>query len=227
MRFRRHLTRIALGLAALGLAVLLAGFMVFASFATRPLSDERQTADGIVVLTGGQHRLEIGGNLLQERRAQRLLISGANRIASRADLRRLTGLPRATFDCCVDIGYEARNTRENADETAQWLRDRGYQRLIVVTSSYHMPRSMAELSRRLPGVELYAHPVRIAGEERGPWWLDFQSARTLVAEYVKFLPAAGWYAVTAYLGAPSLVDGAEGPASPSKPEAQQAVGSAS
>lgn len=200
MRFRKRITRLALGLSALGLAVLFAGLFVFAAFTTRPIVDDRATADGIVVLTGGKHRLLTGGRLLREGRAKRLLISGANRVASRADLRRLTGLSAKTFDCCVDVGYEARNTRENATETEQWLREQGFKKLIVVTSSYHMPRSLVELSRRLPGVELHAHPVRAAPPGRGPWWMDSQSARTLVAEYVKFLPAAGWYIIQACVG---------------------------
>jgi uncharacterized SAM-binding protein YcdF (DUF218 family) len=225
MRSMGRLTRIVLGLGALGLAILFAGFFVFASFATRPVQTAQRTADGIVVLTGGEHRLRTAGGLMRDRRAPRLLISGANRIATRADLRRLTGLPTKTFDCCVDIGYEARNTRGNAAETADWVRERGYKRLIVVTSSYHMPRSLAELSRRMPGVELYAHPVRAKKERREPWWLDFQSTRTLIAEYVKFVPAAGWYLVSIWFGGTSQTPPA--PDAPHERLPGQAIGRAS
>ena len=44
--------------------------------------------DGIVVLTGGEHRLSEAARLLAEGRGRRLLISGANRQATRQDLYR-------------------------------------------------------------------------------------------------------------------------------------------
>ena len=52
-----------------------------------------------------------------------------------------------------------------------------------------MPRSLAELSLALPAVTLVPHPV---GTSRGKprWWLSPGTARALVSEYVKFLPAA-------------------------------------
>ena len=102
-------------------------------------------ADGIVVLTGGDFRILEGARLLQEGRATRMLISGVDAKTSRDDLLKLSGLPPTTFNCCVDLGYFAQNTVGNAEETRAWAQSRKLGRLIVVTSSYHMPRSLAEL----------------------------------------------------------------------------------
>ena len=77
------------------LLVFLAGFVIFAQ---RRRADLRRRscvhADGIVVLTGGEHRLAEAARLLAEGRGKRLLISGANRMTSRDDLQRKSGISR-------------------------------------------------------------------------------------------------------------------------------------
>src|SRR3546814_20006513 len=57
--------------------------------------------------------------------------------------------PPSLFECCVDLGREAVDTRSNADETAKWVKRRGYRSIRLVTSAWHMPRARLELSARL------------------------------------------------------------------------------
>jgi uncharacterized SAM-binding protein YcdF (DUF218 family) len=174
-------TAVLVGLFALG-------FLLFALIVTQEPSGSEASADGIVVLTGGDHRILEGARLLRLGRARRLLISGVNARTSREDIQRLTGLSEAGFECCVDLGYRARDTVGNAEEARAWASERRYASLIVVTSNYHMPRSLAELSLALPRVDLIPHPV---GPRSGKtWWLSPGIARVLISEYVKFLPAA-------------------------------------
>ena len=90
------------------------GFVLFAAAAMRAPSTGAPKADGIVVLTGGEHRLSEAARLLAEGRGKRLLISGANRMATREDLQRKSGLPISLFECCVDVGYDAHTTSGNA-----------------------------------------------------------------------------------------------------------------
>lgn len=124
------------------------------------VADATRQTDGIVVNTGGALRLDEAGLLLAQGRARRLLISGVSTDNLPEDvLTLLPGLPRELFECCVDLGYQARNTIGNADETAAWARERGMRTLRVVTAAYHMPRSLVELRRALPDVELVPHPV--------------------------------------------------------------------
>ena len=136
---------------ALGAAALAFGFVLFAVSVTRDDATGWDKADGIVVLTGGDNRIEAGAKLMSEGRAKRMLISGVNRKVSREEMQRLLNLDKQVFNCCVDLGYEALDTVGNADETRTWANTNGYTRLIIVTSRYHMPRSLAELSgeRRL------------------------------------------------------------------------------
>lgn len=177
-------------------AALALGFIGFSVFVMQAPTATRAKADGIVVLTGGETRLIEGARLLREGHGDRLLISGVNRHTGRQDLLRLSGLAETQFNCCVDIGYTALNTVGNADETRLWAEAMNYDTLIVVTSSYHMPRSLAELGQRLPNTQLIAHPVQPPGFREGAWWLRPRTARILASEYLKFLPAAARYAVT-------------------------------
>lgn len=166
------------------------GFVLFATAVTRDIPQPEQRADGIVVLTGGELRIAEAARLLDMGWGRRLLISGVNPKTSRQDVVRITGLQVSKFDCCVDLGYWAQDTVGNAGETKLWVEKHEFSSLIVVTSSYHMPRSLAELSIELPRTELIAHPVTPRSLRNDVWWLHLPTTRVLVAEYIKFLPTA-------------------------------------
>lgn len=64
----------------------------------------------------------------------------------------------------VVLEEQSRNTRENAILTAQWLQSEGLERVLLVTSALHMPRSLATF--RAAGVE--AIPAATDFEVRRP-----------------------------------------------------------
>lgn len=144
-------------------------------------------ADGIVVLTGGALRLDQAIELLKDGRGERLLISGVNRATSIATLSKLTETDRAWFDCCVDLDYDALNTIGNAEMTERWARSRGFDELILVTSDYHMPRTLLEFDRLTKVPVIRPYPVARAdlwGESTLPSGFGF---KVLVVEYAKLL----------------------------------------
>lgn len=191
--------RLLIGAAGAAVAFFIFGFVVFASVTTREAAAPIEAADAIVVLTGGQQRIDEAVRLLSEGKARRLLISGVDPRISREDARRLTGLDHRLFDCCVDVGYGARDTSGNADETRDWVGPWGFSSLIVVTASYHMPRSLIELGRTLPTVRLIPHPVVPNSFRTEPWWRHVDGARILGSEYVKYLVSAVRFAAARML----------------------------
>jgi len=196
MRSRSTASVVLVWAVGTSVAALMFGFVLFATAATRTAPAAVPHADGIVVLTGrGEHRLQHAGRLLREGKAHRLLVSGVNRRITKDDVRRLTQLDEPTFHCCVDIGYEARDTMGNAGETRAWVERRGLSSLIVVTSSYHMPRSLVEIALALPEARLHAYALVPKEFRSTPWWLHFGTMRILFSEYLKFLPPAARYAV--------------------------------
>lgn len=156
------------------------GFALFAIILPRPA--DRGTTDAIVVLTGGAGRIERGLKLLEAGAGQRMLVSGVDRSVRPHELAIENGASRDLFDCCVDLGREAVDTRSNAAETARWLRRHRYRSVRLVTSDWHMRRAEFELSRALQlsgqGGDITLLPDAVRTEP---------SFRTLLAEYNKYL----------------------------------------
>ena len=184
--------RVTSAVATGAVVALVIGFIAFASgiVTAAPPADPR--AEGIVVLTGGSARIDGALRLLAEGRASRLLISGVNpAVGTDALAGTLDGELNAMLACCVDLGHAARDTIGNAAETRNWVEAQGFSSLIVVTSAYHMPRSLAELAETMPEVELVAYPVSNPELHLDDWWRDADAFGLLVREYGKFLMTAG------------------------------------
>ncbi|MGC4026117.1 MAG: YdcF family protein [Mesorhizobium sp.] len=166
------------------------GFAFFAHYVSGLTTPNQITkADAIIVLTGGQSRLEAALDLLKDGKAKRLLISGVHPATGRNAILAATGSESSLFSCCVDIDRAALDTVGNAQEGAKWLREHGYASAILVTNNYHMPRSMLEMSRFTGPVELVPYPVVNTRLDNGRWIGEPGALRVLVTEYVKYLAA--------------------------------------
>jgi len=149
---------------------------------------EPPVADAVVALTGASDlRLEAAARLLERGKGKRLLISGVNREASRDDILEVSRAVKPIYDCCVDLGYAAADTVGNAEEIADWARGKRFTRLIVVTSDYHMPRSILEIRAAMPEATLIEYPVVTGLVDVDRWWRKEGDARRLVVEYSKYL----------------------------------------
>jgi uncharacterized SAM-binding protein YcdF (DUF218 family) len=186
-RGRRLIGRAAV--IALALFLLwLGGLLHFAASLPRRSEPPARVTDAIVVLTGGSDRLGVGLALLADGQAKRMFVSGVNPGTSKSDMQAVAGHPEL-FACCIDLGFAAADTAGNALETAAWAEEAGYRSLRVVTASYHMPRSLVELRRRLPDAELVPHPVFPSHVKLDRWWLWPGTATLLASEYQKYLAA--------------------------------------
>jgi uncharacterized SAM-binding protein YcdF (DUF218 family) len=173
-----------------GMLILTLGFLWFI---WRLPADEvvlNRNADGIVVLTGGASRISDAIELLAAGHGQRLLISGVNRSTNRSEISRLNPEFERMVRCCVDFDRSL-NTVGNALETRRWAEARGFRSLIVVTSSYHMPRALTEIAHQLPNVVLVPFPVVTDKLRMEPWWTSAATARLLLLEYLKYMVASG------------------------------------
>lgn len=161
------------------------GFLIFA--ATLPSNPSvPPKADGIVALTGGDARIDAADSLFESGVGKRLLISGVNPGTTKNDLEHLTHAGKR-FDCCTDLGFAAVDTRGNALEAADWVRTHHYRSIVLVTSNYHMPRSLNEFSAAMPGVRVTPYPVAPDGVDLAQWWNDPKALRLLQGEYAKYL----------------------------------------
>jgi len=142
------------------------GFIAFLSQLRGVEIKPARNADGIVVLTGGSSRVSDAMELLAGGYGKRLLISGVHPTNAASDISRSLPDNQSLLGCCVDLDRSAVNTRSNAAETRRWARERGFKSLIVVTSNYHMPRAILELSHAMPDITLI--PFAVVGDK----WRD-------------------------------------------------------
>lgn len=178
-------------LACLGFVAYLAGgFLRFANDVAG-LRAPSSIADvgGIVVLTGGELRLQQAVDLLDKDSGQRLLISGVNPGTSLSTLARITGGDQELFRCCVDLDYAALDTIGNARMTVEWARSHGIDRIALVTSDYHIPRAMTELGGVSGAPEIVPYPVSPQKLWRADGLPSRLGLRLLLREYVKVLAA--------------------------------------
>jgi len=179
-------------------------------FAFRPAPENQsKPTDAIVVLTGGRLRLQSGIDLLRAGKGRKLFVSGVNQAVDLDELLRVSG--NADWaSCCTALGHEADNTLGNAHETAQWMRQQGFKSLRVVTGWYHMRRSLLELGRAMPGVEIIAHPVFPDEVSQEHWWASRGAVLLLANEYCKYLGALLRPVVERLAGAPGLTSAKAG-----------------
>lgn len=163
------------------------GLIVFIRTLPQPIGEAPAPADGVVVFTGAGTRITAGMDLLSSGAGARLLISGVNPEINRASIEAMWTGEAALFECCVDLGLEARSTEGNAYEVRDWALTYGFSRLILVTSDYHMPRALRETRTSLANVEIAPYPVASGLRSAQGRPTSLTAARKLAVEYTKFL----------------------------------------
>lgn len=181
--------RLMAGLTVAVVAAAVVGFGVFLRQLPATETKPARDADGIVVLTGGSSRVSDAMELLSVGYGKRLLISGVHPASGTQEIQRSLPDSQPLLGCCVDLDHSAVNTRSNATGTRRWVEARGFRSLIVVTSNYHMPRAIVELSHAMPDVALIPFPVVGDKWNDEPWWTSGAAMRLLLLEYAKYVAA--------------------------------------
>jgi uncharacterized SAM-binding protein YcdF (DUF218 family) len=135
------------------------GFLWFTIALPGPL-DGGET-DAVIALTGSRGRVERAVEVLEQGKAQRLLVSGVDPEVKPGEFAAQFGVSPRLLECCVTLGYQAYDTRSNAIEAAEWITENKAKSVRLVTADWHMRRAMLELSHALPAeVKLEADAVR-------------------------------------------------------------------
>jgi len=128
------------------------GFLFFALTLGRPASADAPSTEAAIVLTGGSGRIEHAIQVLQDHKAKRLLVAGADPAVTKADIaRRVGGGSIRWLNCCVDLGSESVDTRSNAEEASRWLAKHRFKSVRLITSDWHMRRASYEFRKILGG----------------------------------------------------------------------------
>ena len=166
----------------IGAGVWLMGLVLFTSMIPSAPPQEVTTTDGIAIFTGGKTRLKVALDLFQHQKSNYLLISGVNPDSTLPHI--VKALPQHDH---ITLDYHALDTHGNAEQTARWASQHQIKTLRLITSNYHMPRSLLELRSHLPAVEIIPHPVVGKRFLNPKWWLDPATLILVIEEYNKFL----------------------------------------
>ena len=137
--------------------------------------------DGIVVLTGDQYRIAKGIALLKNYPDKKLLISGVNKNINTIDIMKEFPNNKNFFQCCIDIGKDAKNTFENIIETFEWMKSNEFNSIIIVTSDYHVPRVKLEINRFIDNQQIFYEAVKTGEGE------SILRLKKITLEYIKYI----------------------------------------
>jgi len=184
IRLKKYLYSILFYMAILIIPIWLMGFGVFLLYVFSFQVSPTAQPEALVAWTGGEYRIQTALKLLEKEQGRRLLISGVNKTVSPA---LFLGDITPETHAKIDLGYQATTTRENALETAAWVRQNNWHSVGLVTSFYHMPRSLLEFKYALPTTTVYPYPIWPKDFTESVAWIHTRSAFHLFVEYHKFL----------------------------------------
>ena len=146
-------------------------------------------SDAIVVFTGGGNRVTAGFDLLLKNKAENLFISGVDAKASLYDLLRTANLKMDHVPCCVALGRQAADTIGNAAETSNWMQQKKFNSMILVTSNFHMPRALLEMKILAHDINVQPYPVETDAQRSWRNWHHSYVWRFHLMEYHKYIYA--------------------------------------
>ncbi len=166
----------------------IAGFIYFISLIPKYTKNIEEKADAIIVLTGGKNRIESGIRLLQQDKAPKLFITGVDtKVRNSSEISKLYHHMNKEYQNRIELGQEAETTYGNAIEAKEWLEKNHIKNIILVTSNYHIPRTMLEFQKMLPEVKIIKYPVLSPKFKIFQWWKYQGTTLLLIKEYNKCL----------------------------------------
>jgi uncharacterized SAM-binding protein YcdF (DUF218 family) len=166
-------------------------------------------ADCILILSGGLQsripprptievgeagdRVLYGAYLFRQAKAPRILCTGGvatGGIAPEpgaqvmAEFLEMLGIPKSV----VLTETNSANTRQHARNLQTVFQERGFKRILLVTSAMHMPRSLGVFRRGCPGVEFIPAPTdfRVTDRLPAPWYHEFKTVVPTPANLLLF-----------------------------------------
>lgn len=166
-------------------SVWMGGFILFAHCINNYKTDTSTHTQAVIALTGGKNRIIEAVDIYKQGKAEKVFISGVSKNVSWKMIKKRQNINLLNDDDIV-IGYRAKNTIGNAKETIAWLQKNKINSIRLVTSNYHMARSIAEFRAKDNSLNIVPHPVYSDRVEK-KWWKSWHTFSLIFKEYNKFL----------------------------------------
>jgi len=159
------------------------GFIKFYNDIKNYKSYNKILVEGIAVLTGGKGRIDKGIELFKASPNNYLIISGVDK-----SIKIIEVVPKDILNSNkVFIDRKSETTIDNAEEIIKWSRKNSITNIRIITSDYHMPRSMLILSKKSESLNFFPDPVKSDINIRKNISENFKSLLFLSEEYLKYL----------------------------------------
>lgn len=143
--------------------------------------------DMVVVLTGSSGRIKPAYELMKEMNAPVLFVAGTNARVNFDELAKGHGMDVNYRDRVV-IDKSSRTTYENAEAVLKYADENQIKKILLVTSAYHMKRSMLVFKNVLEdsGVEIVPYGTAVKPISKDSWFKDIDVFKNLLVESFKF-----------------------------------------
>jgi uncharacterized SAM-binding protein YcdF (DUF218 family) len=168
------------------LLLLITGFFSAGRFLA--LTESPKQSDVIIVLSGGQGRVEKAAELYKAGYAPYVILSNAKESTSKSGDMVQNALALGIPQDVIYTENAAKSTHQNAKYTLPIMKEYGFKSAIVVSSDFHMRRVKFLFGRVYKKSEIELTYVGSAsGYNAKRWWSDRKSRETTFNEYVKMI----------------------------------------
>ncbi len=154
--------------------------------------DGCEQADVIIAVSGGDTtaRTQEAIDLYKNGWAPKLIFSGAAQDKSgpsNAAVMKRQAIEQGIPEAAITTEDKSETTKENAEKTRGILASKDIRTAIVVTSRYHMKRTILEFRERAPNVTFRAHPTIADSQWSSWWWVTPHGWYLALTEIVKII----------------------------------------
>jgi uncharacterized SAM-binding protein YcdF (DUF218 family) len=148
----------------------------------------------IVILTGGTNRIKDGFDIINKfdeksKYTIKILVSGTGKGFTKLSLQNKLSpdFDLKLIKCCVELDAISQNTYSNAKQTLKWSIRNNIKEFILITSNYHMPRSILEFKNKMPNMRILTYPIKPRKHEINNWLNSFETFSLIFYEFCKFI----------------------------------------
>lgn len=150
--------------------------------------DDLRKVQANIVLTGDNLRIKKAFELLKDETAQKLFISGVGTgvlIKEIAHQVNFNIFLITDYENRIILGRTARNTIQNGTEVAAWIKENNIKSIRLITSNYHMPRSLLEIKSNVKDIEIIPHTVGVSDAKKEYFYLIKEYNKYIIANLIK------------------------------------------
>lgn len=143
--------------------------------------------DMVVVLTGSSGRIRPAYELMKEMNAPVLFVAGTNAKVNFDELAKGHNMDVNYRDRIV-VDNSSQTTYENAEEVLKYAEEHQVKKILLVTSVYHMKRSLLVFKKVFDGAEVDIIPygTTVKPIKKGSWVHDFSVFKNILFESFKY-----------------------------------------